>query len=345
MALEVANVKVELEGQAVLQSVSFSADDGEVVAVVGASGSGKSTLLYAIAGLLTPSAGTIRVDGKPMAGVPLAQRPTGIAFQTPELFHMSVRDNIEFGLDDAAMREAKRHNLIEVVMASLNIVGLEHRMPESLSGGQAQRVSLARTLVTQPRVLLLDEPLAHIESAVRRSIHADLLALVHRMRITTLYVTHDIDDACMVADRIVVLENGKVAQFGRPEELFSRPASLHVAKLMGVHNALAVQLEPIADSGQAVARAGSQSFLAHVPESLSGDGVALLPPHKIALTTSPATTIYGNTGQILHRYFARSHYVYHVETEHGTLVAWNSQRFEPGDFVDFIVLYAWAIQQ
>lgn len=246
-----------------LHDVSFSLAPGEVLAVVGPSGCGKSTLLLALAGFEECS-GEIRVEGTSLQGVVPQRRPSSLVFQSPALFErMSVRENIAFGLHGKALGAKHAHDLVEAAMTRMGISALSDRYPDALSGGQAQRVALARALVTRPKVLLLDEPLAHVGASLAAAIRQTLLREVRRLKIAALYVTHDVEEACLVGDRLLIMDAGRVLQIGAPRELYERPNSEAVARLMGIPNDLACEVEEIVSEQTALVRCGSASF--HVP--------------------------------------------------------------------------------
>lgn len=246
-----------------LHDVSFSLAPGEVLAVVGPSGCGKSTLLLALAGFEECS-GEIRVEGTSPQGVVPQRRPSSLVFQSPALFErMSVRENIAFGLHGKALGAKHAHDLVEAAMTRMGISALSDRYPDALSGGQAQRVALARALVTRPKVLLLDEPLAHVGASLDAAIRQTLLREIRRLKIAALYVTHDVEEACLVGDRLLIMDAGRVLRIGAPRELYERPNSEAVARLMGIPNDLACEVEEIVSEQTALVRCGSASF--HVP--------------------------------------------------------------------------------
>lgn len=246
-----------------LHDVSFSLAPGEVLAVVGPSGCGKSTLLLALAGFEECS-GEIRVEGTSLQGVVPQRRPSSLVFQSPALFErMSVRENIAFGLHGKVLGVKHAHDLVEAAMTRMGIIALADRYPDALSGGQAQRVALARALVTRPKVLLLDEPLAHVGAFLAGAIRQTLLREIRRLKIAALYVTHDVEEACLVGDRLLIMDAGRVLQIGAPRELYERPNSEAVARLMGIPNVLACEVEEIVSEQTALVRCGSASF--HVP--------------------------------------------------------------------------------
>lgn len=260
--LEVRGLALQREAR-VLHNVSFSLAPGEVLAVVGPSGCGKSTLLLALAGFEECS-GEIRVEGTSLQGVVPQRRPSSLVFQSPALFErMSVRENIAFGLHGKALGAKHAHDLVEAAMTRMGIRALADRYPDALSGGQAQRVALARALVTRPKALLLDEPLAHVGASLAGAFRQTLLREIRRLKIAALYVTHDVEEACLVGDRLLIMDAGRVLQIGAPRELYERPNSEAVARLMGIPNVLACEVEEIVSEQTALVRCGSASF--HVP--------------------------------------------------------------------------------
>jgi iron(III) transport system ATP-binding protein len=223
----------------VLKDVNLSIEPGEFFALLGPSGSGKSTLLRLIAGFNQHQAGQLLVDGKDVTDLPPWKRNIGMVFQSYALWpHLSVWHNVAFGLVERRMDKATIRNKVE---AALEMVGLSQfgtRRPNQLSGGQQQRVALARTLVIEPQVLLLDEPLSNLDKALRVQMRQELSALQRRLGITTLFVTHDQEEAMTTADRMAVLDRGVVQQIGSPATLFDYPANTFVANFVGTMNLL-----------------------------------------------------------------------------------------------------------
>jgi ABC-type Fe3+/spermidine/putrescine transport system ATPase subunit len=212
-----------------------------MIALLGSSGCGKTTLLRSIAGFIRPDSGAIRVDGKDIAALPPEKRNTAMMFQSYALWpHMSVSANIGYGL---VMRRWKREAIASRVAEMLKLLQLEGFGPRpvtQLSGGQRQRVALGRALAVDPTLLLLDEPMSNLDYKVRIELRHELRALQQRVGITSVYVTHDREEALTLADRIAVIDAGRVVQFGTPEEIFQRPTSAFVAGFMGADNALDV---------------------------------------------------------------------------------------------------------
>ena len=215
-----------------LRGVDLAVEPGELVAVLGASGSGKSTLLRAIAGLEPPDDGRVLIDGDDQADVPPPRRGVAMVFQSFALFpHLSVERNIGFGL--RARREPDAAERVLEAARAVQLDGVLDRRPGELSGGERQRVALARALAARPRVLLLDEPLSNLDAQLRASTRTEIRRLQERTGVTTLYVTHDQDEALALGHRVAVLRDGRVEQVGTPDDIWERPASTWVARFVG----------------------------------------------------------------------------------------------------------------
>ena len=223
-----------------IDRLSFSVRQGEFLALLGPSGCGKTTCLRMIAGFEVPDGGTIRIDGQDASRVPPGKRPVNTVFQNYALFgHMNVRKNVEFGLKQHGVRASERR---ERALAALEMVRLADRadnMPRQLSGGQQQRVALARALVLKPRVLLLDEPLAALDLQLRKGMQEELRRLHKDLGITFVFVTHDQGEAMGMADRIAVMNHGRIEQMASPEVIYQEPATAFVASFIGEMNFLA----------------------------------------------------------------------------------------------------------
>ncbi|MFO7572551.1 MAG: ABC transporter ATP-binding protein [Gaiellaceae bacterium] len=235
--LRVESVSVAFDGVPALDDASAELTHGEVVTVLGPSGSGKSTLLRVIAGLQRPDRGRVLLDDVDLAPVPPHRRGIGLVFQDHALFpHRDVWGNVVFGLrmrgDASAAIERRGREVLELVGLS----GLERRSVATLSGGEQQRVALARALAPAPRVLLLDEPLGSLDRRLRDRLLEDLARLFERLEVTALYVTHDQAEAFALGDRVVVLRDGRIAQTGTPDELWTHPVDEDVARFLGLRN-------------------------------------------------------------------------------------------------------------
>jgi ABC-type Fe3+/spermidine/putrescine transport system ATPase subunit len=236
--LELKNVSKTFTAKLALNDVSFQVKTGEILALLGPSGSGKSTLLNIVAGLESPDKGKVLWDGRNVSQLPTHKRGFGLMFQDYALFpHRDVFHNISFGLQMAHRSTA---SILKRVREMLALVGLspefERRDVTSLSGGEQQRVALARALATQPRLLMLDEPIGALDRALRTRLLEDLSVILRKAGQTSLYVTHDQEEAFAIADRIVLLNEGHVVQIATPEKLYQQPASAFVAGFLGLHN-------------------------------------------------------------------------------------------------------------
>lgn len=241
--LEVADARVRYGDVEVLKGINLSVEKGEFVALLGSSGCGKTTLLRSIAGFNMPTHGAIRVDGRDVTRLPPDKRGMALVFQSYALWpHMSVDQNIGYGLklrgvgkDDMGKRVSEMRQLL-----GLNDLGA--RKPAALSGGQRQRVALGRALAIQPDILLLDEPLSNLDARIRLTVRHEISALQRRLGITAVHVTHDREEAMVMADRIVILNGGEIAQAGTPEDVYNSPVSDFVAAFMGAENALTLNV-------------------------------------------------------------------------------------------------------
>ncbi|WP_423923034.1 ABC transporter ATP-binding protein [Frigoribacterium sp. 2-23] len=224
-------------GSRALAGVDLELHPGELVAVLGPSGCGKTTALRSLAGLETTTSGSIAIDGRDVVGVPTHRRDIGMVFQSYSLFpHLTVRQNVEFGLRMRRVGSAERASRAAEMLELVGLGALGDRYAHQLSGGQQQRVALARALVTSPRVLLLDEPLSALDAKVRVQLRDEIRRIQKELSITTLFVTHDQEEALAVADRVAVMRAGVIEQIGTPESLYATPATPFVAEFVGSSN-------------------------------------------------------------------------------------------------------------
>ncbi|MGI6246040.1 MAG: ABC transporter ATP-binding protein [Pseudochelatococcus sp.] len=240
--LDIADVTVSYGATRVLDAIDLGIREGEFVALLGASGCGKTTLLRTIAGFIMPDAGTVSVNGRDVTRLPPDRRGMALMFQSYALWpHMTVAQNIGYGLKLRGHSRADVARRVGEIAALLGLEGLEGRKPAALSGGQRQRVALGRAIAVDPAILLLDEPLSNLDARIRMNLRHELRALQQRMGITAVHVTHDREEAMEMADSIVILDRGRIAQRGSPEEVYNRPASAFVAAFMGAENVLTLQ--------------------------------------------------------------------------------------------------------
>jgi putative spermidine/putrescine transport system ATP-binding protein len=255
----------------VLDGVSLDVQRGEMVALLGSSGCGKTTLLRSIAGFVKPNAGRIVVDGRDITALPPEARHTAMMFQSYALWpHMDVAANIGYGLRMRGANKARIAERVAEMLKLLQLEGFESRSVGSLSGGQRQRVAMGRALAVDPVVLLLDEPMSNLDYKVRLDLRHELRALQRRVGITAIYVTHDREEALTLADRIAVIDAGRVLQYGTPEEVFHRPASPFVAGFMGADNAV-----ELTDTNGTRRRAHFRGDRARLANAAAADGAAI----------------------------------------------------------------------
>ena len=242
--LQIDAITKYFSGAPAVRAASFAVDRGELVCLLGPSGCGKSTLLRIISGLTEADAGAIRIEGADMTRTAANRRPTAMVFQSHALWsHMTVAQNVGFGL---RVRGLPRADIAAKVAAVLDLVGLSafgKRLPAELSGGQAQRVALARCLVVEPKVLLMDEPFSALDAHLRKSLREELKSLQRRLDLTTIFVTHDQEEAMELADRIVVMQAGRVEQFAPPGSLYRNPQTLGVAQFIGAMNTCTTRIQ------------------------------------------------------------------------------------------------------
>ncbi|MBR2574976.1 MAG: ABC transporter ATP-binding protein [Loktanella sp.] len=220
-----------------VDGIDLAIRKGELVTLLGPSGCGKTTTLRLIAGLDLPSAGQVLIAGRDVSREPASGRNVGMVFQSYALFpHMSVLDNVAYGPVIRGVRKRDAHDRARAILDQIGLAGLQDRLPSELSGGQQQRVAVARAIVQQPDVILFDEPLSNVDAKLRRRVRAEIRALQQDFGLTAVYVTHDQEEALAVSDRIVVMEKGRIAQIGTPEDLYERPASGFIADFIGDAN-------------------------------------------------------------------------------------------------------------
>jgi iron(III) transport system ATP-binding protein len=281
-ALSVRNLTKEFAGRsgnvAAVRNVSFDVGGGEFFTMLGPSGCGKTTTLRMIAGLERATSGDIEVEGKDLRSVPPERRNIGMVFQSYALFpHLTVFENVAYGLRLRGRPRNEIDRRVAATLALLQLEALSGRHPANLSGGQQQRVSIARALVYEPTMLLLDEPLANLDAKLRVMMREEIRALQRRLGITTLYVTHDQEEATAVSDRLAVFDGGRLVQVGTPEEIYARPRTLFVADFIGRANFLPARLAAPGATAQGVVLADGTSLCPQRQVRLEAAEVASLP--------------------------------------------------------------------
>ncbi|MBC7842255.1 MAG: ABC transporter ATP-binding protein [Gemmatimonadaceae bacterium] len=309
-ALTLDRVTRRFAGQLAVDALSLEINAGELLALVGASGSGKTTTLRMVAGYEAPDAGAIRLDGRDITSLPPEKRGFGMVFQHYALFpHLSVQDNVAFGLEARGVGTSERRKRALQALDNVGLGPKAARQVQALSGGEQQRVAMARAMVIQPRVLLLDEPLSNLDPTLREEMRTELRATLQRAAVTALFVTHDQEDAFAIADRVALLQDGRLLQHGTPEQLYDRPASRAVAEFIG-----RAALVPADDRGTharitlggvsqdaAVTRVGGEAML---PNAL-----AVLRPEALDITQDDS----GWPGRVTARRFAGAVMAYSVD--------------------------------
>jgi putrescine transport system ATP-binding protein len=285
--LRIEAVVKKFGGFRAVDRLSLDIRAGEFFALLGPSGCGKTTLLRMLAGFETPDEGRILLDGRDIARVLPHQRPVNMMFQNYALFpHLTVRDNIAFGLKRAGMARPDIDARVAELVALLKLEGLERRKPDQLSGGQKQRVALARSLARRPRVLLLDEPLAALDKKLRESTQLELMEVQRRLGMTFIIVTHDQEEAMTVADRIGVMDSGRLEQVATPRELYEAPASRWIAEFVGDVNLFEGQVESREASRLAIStRDAGTIFVAEPRQPITKTNLCVaIRPEKVKLS-------------------------------------------------------------
>ncbi len=323
LAADMRSLGVRIEGvdlaygsNHVLKDVHLDIQPGEFFAFLGPSGCGKTTLLRLIAGFNTARRGEVRIGDRDISALPPHRRDVGMVFQSYALWpHMTVRRNVSFGLEE---RRVPRAEVERRVDAALDLVGLRHladRRPSQLSGGQQQRVALARTIVVEPKVLLLDEPLSNLDAKLRVQMRQELLGLQRKLGLTTIFVTHDQEEANTICDRIAVMDDGRVQQVGTPQELYDHPANLFVAGFLGTANVLDGEVR---GDGASCAFVGPGFTPVPLPPSVAAGttGKLMFRPQNLTIRADGAPLAPGQArlaGIIRHREFLGASIRYAVE--------------------------------
>jgi putative spermidine/putrescine transport system ATP-binding protein len=278
--------------QAALSGLTLTIRGGEFIALLGPSGCGKSTALNCLAGLLPLSSGSIWLDDKRIDGLPPEQRGFGMVFQNYALFpHMTVRENIAFGLKMRKTPKEQVRPRVDEVMRLVRLEDQANKLPAQLSGGQQQRVAIARAIVYEPPLVLMDEPLSNLDAQLRLAMRIEIRRLHQSLNLTTIYVTHDQEEALSMADRLVVLRDGLVQQIGTPDEVYAQPSNRYVAGFMGYRNMLTFDVES-KSSGTAVLAAEGVRLTGRTFGSLETKrAVAAIRPEDIVVNGPPPNRV------------------------------------------------------
>lgn len=329
--IEIRDLHLSFGDTKVLTGINLSIKPGEFFAFLGPSGSGKSTLLRAIAGFGPQPRGEILIGGRDIADLPPWKRNVGMVFQSYALWpHMSVRENVGFGLRERKVASSEMRKRVD---EALELVGLSHlaeRMPNQLSGGQQQRIALARTVVIEPKVLLLDEPLSNLDASLRVQMRRELLSLQRKLGLTTIFVTHDQEEANTTSDRMAVLDGGVIQQVGTPQALYDTPVNLFVARFLGTANIIEGRVE--VDGSGARFQTATGDVLSLTNGAPGPSSIVLRPQNiRIEEVAGEGTLL----GEILHREFLGSQVRYLVRAAGTDIVVDQTHRagetwLEPG---------------
>ena len=303
---------------AAVREVSFTIAAASLVTLLGPSGCGKTTTLRLIAGLEAPTAGRILIGGEDVTGLGATDRNVSMVFQSYALFpHMTVLDNVAYGPSVTGQPRRQAQAAARACLATVGLAALESRLPSELSGGQQQRVAIARALVLEPGVLLFDEPLSNLDARLRRQVREEIRELQRRLGITVVYVTHDQEEALAVSDRIIVMNNGRIAQDGAPRDLYERPVDAFVAGFMGEANRVPGRLERLDGETDRVTVGGLVCTLPHRGLPAGSVEVAIR-PEAILIARGPVTdgAVRGTVRQAA---YLGSRMEYSIATEIGEL--------------------------
>ena len=286
--IEIQDLFKRFKDVVAINHIQLEINKGEMLTLLGPSGCGKTTTLRCIAGLEKPEEGDIIIDGQPMLSkgfVPPSKRGIGMVFQNYAVWpHMKVLSNIVYGLKIQKVPRQKMREQAEQVLELVGLAGLEDRYPSQLSGGQQQRVALARALVTNPKVLLLDEPLSNLDAKLREELRFEIKSLVRRMGITSVYVTHDQAEAMVISDRIAVMESGNVVQIDTPNEIYKNPANKFVADFIGTMNFMSGEIVAVSQDKQTVS---VRTEFSEKVVCTAADSLAATPGTKVFASVRP----------------------------------------------------------
>lgn len=350
MKIQLNHVYKRFEKKDVLQDINLSIDEGEFIALLGPSGCGKTTLLNALAGFLDIDEGEITVGGQVWSTMKSTLAPerrnVGMVFQDFALWpHLTVFENVAFGLKVKRQSQEEIRRRVQEVLTIVQMNGYEKVFPHQLSGGQKQRIAIARALAPNPTVLLMDEPLSSLDAKLREQMRWDLLSIIHRARITTIYVTHDQIEALSMADRIVLLNNGRVEQVGVPQQLYHNPKTEFAAYFMGASNLLQVSVRGQEAKGTVVNWNGSTLYVSSADTRLE-QPVVLLRPTDIRLSKVEEVSLDSDAsflvGTIVQRAYQGATWLYqvmptHVRGDAKLLEVWSEEEFREGQDVQIYI--------
>ena len=300
-----------------VNGISASIEKGEFFTLLGPSGCGKTTLLRMIAGFYQMDSGNILFGDRIINNVPAHKRDTGMVFQNYAIFpHMTVRENVAYGLKARKVPKKEIKRRVDDALELVQISRLANRKPNELSGGQQQRVALARAFVIEPSVLLMDEPLSNLDAKLRVQMRTVIKKLQRRLGITTIYVTHDQEEALAISDRIAVIKDGNIMQIGIPSEIYKRPQNLFVAGFVGTSNLIDCDCTPVKDD-KALLRTGDMELSVSFIRPYQGPGVISARPEQLSFSSS------GLSGTIVISTFLGDFFEYEIALDSGTTILLN----------------------
>lgn len=317
-------------GQVVaLDEFSLRISKGELVSLLGPSGCGKTTALRIIAGFIRPTAGVVRIDGRVANSIPPHHRDIGMVFQNYALFpHMTVTQNVEFGLKMRKVPEKERNLRVAKVLEIVRLAGFEKRYPSQLSGGQQQRVAVARAIVINPTVLLLDEPLSNLDAKLRVETREEIRRLQQDIGVTTIFVTHDQEEALTISDRVAVMHAGQIEQVGTPVELYNQPRTSFVATFIGTSNMWSGRVRQV-DRGHAVVALSETEIQVLVDlgsngfrPAINSDVTLLIRPERVVIDRGPEMVAGPNsfTGRVTSVMFVGAVTRYSIQVDKGLVI-------------------------
>ena len=313
--ISLKNIELSFGSVKVIKNVSIEIKHGEFFTFLGPSGCGKSTLLRLIAGFEHCQKGQILIEGKDITNLPPWKRKVGMVFQSYALWpHMTIRQNIEFGLKEQKMPQKEVNYKVDKVLELVSLTEFASRYPNQLSGGQQQRVALARTVVTEPKVLLLDEPLSNLDASLRVEMRQELLSLQRELNLTTIFVTHDQEEANTTSDRIALLKAGIVQQIDTPNNLYDTPKNLFVANFIGSANILKGNV--VKENGECIFIT-SDNFKIPVKTDILGKCSILLRPHTLVVSTKEDCHL---EGKVINKEFLGNMVRYFVKVLNNELI-------------------------
>jgi iron(III) transport system ATP-binding protein len=303
-----------------VDKVNLEVKEGELVTLLGPSGCGKTTALRMISGFELPTSGKIFIDGEEVTTTPPNQRPTTMVFQNYALFpHMTVYQNIAYGLKIHREKEKNIRERTETIMNLVGLKGLNNRSPAQLSGGQQQRVSLARSLIMEPKVLLLDEPLSNLDAKMRVSTRLEIRKLQQRIGITSIYVTHDQEEAMTLSDRVVIMRYGQIQQIDTPQEIYTHPVNYFVADFIGKANFLGGKVANIVSQNEIEVDIKGVKYKVYISKNTFSEGdriFLIIRPESVELEPKKSDAITGIISQVI---YLGSRMVYEIEVDKNLL--------------------------